>query len=326
MDSQPSRVNENVSEPHAPSADVRFRKASISNLDEPYRDAVATAISRVLSTEIAETTYAQIVDGLPLPEVLQDVYGDLICPDHPIHQHTQLKDGTPDTISRFRDDFGSKCPPIRRSGSALQVVHTWTPAQDDYHGSLWWRFNRDGPPATLFLHTWYRDHAQYPHGAADVAGYWAENRVLGGVVLFDREEASKVGAGPDAVYLHPDRAEVTYRICLLTDAQKKALLDFLLDPPGTGSSSTRSSGVSKQTQTCPLPIIPDETNTQRVDPEEPIRCTGVYRDQWERAMPPPLWMGDGRGSCVYNPLDFVTKSDQDDARSRFRSRGDRRDD
>lgn len=203
-------------------------------------------------------------------------------------------------------------PDLSTSGSALQAVHTWTPSQDDDDGSLWWRFNRDGPPATLFLHTWYRDHSQYPHGAADVAGYWAENRVLGGVVLFDRGAGvwESAGAGSDAVYLHPDRQEITYRICLLTDAQKKALLEFLLGPP--------------EINPCPLPIIPDETNTQRVDPEEPIGYTGVYRDQWERKMPPPLWMGDGRSSCVYNPLDFPTKRDQDDANQRFRSRGDRR--
>ncbi|KAG6353374.1 hypothetical protein INS49_007454 [Diaporthe citri] len=315
-------------------------------LNEPHRDAVASAISRVLSTEIAEITYAQIVDGLPLLQVFKDVHGHLICLDHPIHQHTQLKDNTLDTVRQIRNEFnpnilqfdipllsafqaaspGSRAFGIRlieiiaisvhqvavllyqnnsdlsTPGSALQLVHTRTPPKDDYDGSLWWRFNRDGPPATLFRHTWYRECAQYPHGAADVAGYWAENR--GGA----REGSS---AGSDAVYLHPDRDEVTYRICLLTDAQKMALLDFLLDTSGTGS-------------TCPLPIIPDETNMQRVDPEEPIEYTSVYRDQWERKMPPPLWMGDGRDSCVHNPLDFPTKMDQDDARSRLRSRGDRR--
>lgn len=94
---------ENGSKPPRP--DIRFRKASIKILDEPHRDAVASAISRVLSAEIAETTYAQIVDGLPLLEVLKDVYGDLTCPDHPIHQHTQLKDSTLDIVRQFRDDL-----------------------------------------------------------------------------------------------------------------------------------------------------------------------------------------------------------------------------
>lgn len=101
--------------------------------------------------------------------------------------------------------------------------------------------------------------------------------MLGGVVLFNREAEAREGnsAPTDAVYLHPDHDEVTYRVCLLTDAQKKALLDFLLGTPGTGSS-----GLASETETCPLPIIPDETNMQRVDPEEPIQYTGVYRDPW----------------------------------------------
>lgn len=103
MDSQPCRGEENGSE--SPIANIRFRKASINIIDEPHRDVVASGISRVLSAEIAETTYAQIVDGLPLLEVLKDVYGDLTCPNHPIHQHTQLKDSTLDTVRQFRDEF-----------------------------------------------------------------------------------------------------------------------------------------------------------------------------------------------------------------------------
>lgn len=103
MEWQPSRAGENGSE--LPSVDIRFRKASIDILDGPHHDAVASAISNVLSTEIAETTYAQIVDGLPLIEVVNDDYGDIMCPDHPIHQHTQLRDGVVDTVRRFRDEF-----------------------------------------------------------------------------------------------------------------------------------------------------------------------------------------------------------------------------
>ena len=41
-------------------------------------------------------------------------------------------------------------------------------------------------PTTLFCHPWYRDYDQYPNGIADSVGYWAEARILGGVVLFDR--------------------------------------------------------------------------------------------------------------------------------------------
>lgn len=47
-------------------------------------------------------------------------------------------------------------------------------------------------PATLFCHPWYRDYDQYPNGVADSVGYWAEARVLGGVVLFDRRDPESV--------------------------------------------------------------------------------------------------------------------------------------
>ena len=53
----------------------------------------------------------------------------------------------------------------------------------------------NGLPATFFRHPWYCDYEQYPEGIADGVGYWAEARILGGVVLFDRREP---GGAPDA--------------------------------------------------------------------------------------------------------------------------------
>lgn len=47
------------------------------------------------------------------------------------------------------------------------------------------------PYASLFFHPSYRYHEQYPFGTADMAGYWAEDRIFGGVVLFDRTESGK---------------------------------------------------------------------------------------------------------------------------------------
>lgn len=46
---------------------------------------------------------------------------------------------------------------------------------------------RPAPPniAELF-HDEYEEWRQYPNGVADVVGYWAEYRLFGGVVLFDR--------------------------------------------------------------------------------------------------------------------------------------------
>lgn len=68
----------------------------------------------------------------------------------------------------------------------------WTPSKDD---ELWWEFHPDGAPPTLFRHLWYCDYDRYPRGVSDGVGYWAESRILGGVVLFDRGGS---GAFPDA--------------------------------------------------------------------------------------------------------------------------------
>lgn len=142
------------------------------------------------------------------------------------------------------------------------------------------------------------------------------------MVLFDRS-----GSDPEAVYLHPDRNDVTYRISKLTDEQKSALFRFLTtertrneEPKADHGEEHGGRGLGRG---CPLPILPNETNLHRVDPEEDINVTGVYRDAWEREMPPPEWMGEGRNSDVRNPIDFPTKELQGEALLRWMQGGDR---
>ena len=64
-------------------------------------------------------------------------------------------------------------------------LKTWTAPKSD---AVWWYTFPNGLPATLFRHKWYCDYEQYPRGVADGVGYWAEGRIFGGVVLFDRRE------------------------------------------------------------------------------------------------------------------------------------------
>lgn len=45
------------------------------------------------------------------------------------------------------------------------------------------------PPPTLFWTGAYVDWSRYPNGLADMAGYWAEIQLFGGVILFDRGES-----------------------------------------------------------------------------------------------------------------------------------------
>ncbi len=82
------------------------RQLSIADLgDGEHRRLLAGAIVRVLATELAETTYAQILDGLPTGDVAYEAriepYGA-----HPIdHAHNELCPGMLDKAREFRDAF-----------------------------------------------------------------------------------------------------------------------------------------------------------------------------------------------------------------------------
>ncbi|KAK0742112.1 hypothetical protein B0T21DRAFT_360638 [Apiosordaria backusii] len=130
----------------------------------------------------------------------------------------------------------------------------------------------------FFHHPYYMDRDIYPEGNADIVGYWAEDRILGGVVVFDRQaEESK---GPDStysrpeppnVYFHPNRLKVTHRIAQLRDEQQQALIEFLL-----------LEDTSKAASSSPLPILVDDKNTKRFNWEDSIMSHHIYRDIWER--------------------------------------------
>src|SRR5688500_17834937 len=83
------------------------------------------------------------------------------------------------------------------SGHKDDGVTEWSPPKSD---EIYWESTPEGPPPTMFTHSWYTDHQDYPSKVADMVGYWAENRIFGGVVLFKHNTDHS-----DAVYLHPDR-------------------------------------------------------------------------------------------------------------------------
>lgn len=81
--------------------------ASITSLGAEHRDIFTQAISAVLSTELAESTYAQILDGLPLADVFQDRYGyhGALRVTHPLRNHTTLCPGVLEKTRQFRACF-----------------------------------------------------------------------------------------------------------------------------------------------------------------------------------------------------------------------------
>ncbi|UNI16757.1 hypothetical protein JDV02_003165 [Purpureocillium takamizusanense] len=111
---------------------------------------------------------------------------------------------------------------------------------------------------------------------------------------------------PESIYLHPDRHDVTYRIVKLLDEQKHAMVRFLL-----AGEEALAAG--------PLPIIAGSENRCRVDPEEDMRITGIYRDLWERKpWPDDAW--DFRLRDVFDPLNYVTEQDWLDSAGRAMDR------
>ncbi|KAF9770878.1 hypothetical protein IL306_011507 [Fusarium sp. DS 682] len=338
----PLQTSDQSSSHEMPSDDLKdaeFRLLSIDVLDDSHQDAVTRGIERILDTEISEITYAQIIDGLPLSDVAEDSSDGGVPEGHPIHEvHNELCPDILDRTREFRDQFSpdvlkfdsrvsisrTRAAPGSRSFNTrlIEIVASsihqiarilfqisesrhkdegiieWAPPKSD---KIYWRCCPKGPPPTLLYHPWYMNYQNYPHGLADMVGYWAEARIIGGVVLFDRRQViAGFNVDPHAIYLHPNRAALTYRICKLLDEQKQILLEFL-----TSSSPPHN----------PLPILVDQRNEHRIDPEESTEDTGIYRDVWDRSELPP-YANDERLRDVWDRLNFPTRQDKGDASER----------
>lgn len=88
-----------------PAEVAESRKLSITDLDGEHRQLLVRAITRVLSTPLAEITYAQIIDGLPIADVAYESR-DQPYDGHPMeHAHEELCPGMLDKAREFRDDF-----------------------------------------------------------------------------------------------------------------------------------------------------------------------------------------------------------------------------
>ncbi|KAH7158517.1 hypothetical protein DER46DRAFT_609456 [Fusarium sp. MPI-SDFR-AT-0072] len=155
--------------------------------------------------------------------------------------------------------------PATTAGHDVESTIKWERPPDD--------LCRVPPGPTMFIATQFTGHNRYPNGVDDIVGYWAENRILGGIALFDHSQARTVDDEPN-VYFQCTRERVTFRVCQLLDAQQLALISFLL------------ADSEDATAKCPLPILPTSENKVRIDPGDAIPVNKVYRDIWERKHPP----------------------------------------
>ena len=86
--------------------DAKANKLALKDLGAPHQLIALTAISNVLSTEIAHITFAQIVDGLPLADTLWESDGIYVQDSkHPIYEHKELRPGVLDRLTALCSQF-----------------------------------------------------------------------------------------------------------------------------------------------------------------------------------------------------------------------------
>ena len=75
-------------------------------LDEGRAQTFRQALTNILSTEIAESTYAQILDGLPTKQSIIDCCGNSVF-DHPVWEmeHQDICEGYLEKARRLRSQF-----------------------------------------------------------------------------------------------------------------------------------------------------------------------------------------------------------------------------
>lgn len=201
-------------------APAHTERAQVSHiLDATHQSVFQRAVRNVLSTAIAETTFAQIIDGLTLRSVALGTTG--LSFHSAIIDHEQLYPEALEKATRFRSGFdflsmelqvdvlqryqnapvgsrASKIPltelvaiAIHRLAIMLYKSGNLLKERDLQGDQLCWS-SRDKTlvyPTPFVLYE-YASTAQYiEEGVAELPGYWAENQIFGGVVLFDRGES-----------------------------------------------------------------------------------------------------------------------------------------
>jgi hypothetical protein len=101
---------------------AQFQQLNIDALDEAHREILTRAISRVLSTDIALITFAQIIDGLPLDSVANDSSSGGPLPEHPVQDHTELCPGVLEKTHEFHRGFRPEILSFESRVSSIQVL------------------------------------------------------------------------------------------------------------------------------------------------------------------------------------------------------------
>lgn len=79
--------------------------AAEQSLDEEHLAVYSRAITNVLSTDLAESTFAQLVDGLPLWDVVYGLAHYGLVREEPVYNHRNLCPGVLEKTRAFYTSF-----------------------------------------------------------------------------------------------------------------------------------------------------------------------------------------------------------------------------
>ncbi|KAK3360753.1 hypothetical protein B0T25DRAFT_588984 [Lasiosphaeria hispida] len=263
-------------------------------------------------TALAELTFAQIIDGLPTKA---SSYHAELCPGV-VKKTRQIRDAFDPMSFTFKTEllsaFQRMSPNMQKFelrllemlADACHQIASYLYSLDNgvHKHSLYYTWRDFAEPAspdprllvyrapTPFYHLSYQDFNQYPNGISDVVGYWAEAKIIGGVMVFDRGES---GTECRDVFLHSCYVNGPATIHPPTPRQYDALISFLVTPANPDIS-------------CPLPIHATSENRWRWDPFDAITKYHIFRDRYERK-PPRSSIKDG---CVHRASNWPETGDE----------------
>ncbi|KAH6624779.1 hypothetical protein B0J18DRAFT_449986 [Chaetomium sp. MPI-SDFR-AT-0129] len=198
-------------------------RVAIEVLDLDHYHPLTRVLSNVLSTDLAQVTYAQLIDGIPMVGTAWDMRAYLLFKDHPLVAHDKLCEGAMERAQVFCSTFN----PVMLQFDSLVPIPLFQSddklhSKEDIHAVVSWKKESEwlvfsprhrvlqvypDPRLTLFYHATYMDHQQYPYSLADVA---AKNEYC------------------NDIYFHSGRQDTTFRVWRLLDSQFNELAEFLL--------------------------------------------------------------------------------------------------
>ncbi|EZF09700.1 hypothetical protein H112_08985 [Trichophyton rubrum D6] len=270
----------------------------LENLSPEHFEVLQQGFWTILFTDLATETFAQVVDGRPTRDVYRDYFNEFrksfennIHPSNAALEAVEsyrrnLNLGSTQISAKLAQALQNAKPGSREfhlrlietlavlcHGIAVHLYQAYDggfykpepPDPITWHEELVPNMPPPPPrkalPAELY-HFSYGSWSQYPNGVADIVGYWAEYRLFGGVVLFDRGET---GFECKDIFIHPVGR---YMIFQLSETQVQAYISFLQGGPQPP---------------CGIRFKAEEY-ARRVDKNYAMDMN-IYRDRYERIIP-----------------------------------------